>query len=98
MFDNERTMNRSILLPSFALACIAAPLALLASEAAAPAAAPATSASSASPPAEAPRSDGTRCLSEEERNELREQVRQAAEESSADAPTAAAVVEKLGGQ
>lgn len=29
---------------------------------------------------------------------MREQVRQAAEESSADAPTAAAAVEKLGGQ
>ncbi|MBR6975683.1 MAG: hypothetical protein IKH84_02125 [Ottowia sp.] len=88
-------MNRSILLSSFVLACIAAPLALLASE---PPEAASAAASGAGQAKDAPR-DGTRCLSEDERNKLREQVRQAAEESSETVPAAAAAtIEKDGGQ
>lgn len=85
MLDNECTMNRSILLSTFALACLTAPMmASLAQQAPAPGGAPAAA------PRERPRADtphgNARHLSPEERSKLREHVRMASQEREGATP------------
>ena len=88
-------MNRSILFPTFALAFVAAPLtAPLAGEAPPSDTASAVAAQDDGASRNAARSNGARRLTPEECKELREQVRQAAEEHK-DEPNAAG--EKDGG-
>lgn len=79
-------MNRSILLSTFALACLTVPMmASLAQQAPAPGGTPAA-ASREKPRADRPRGNARRHLSPEERSKLREHVRMASQEREGATP------------